>query len=100
MSQETMPAGTAPADVPAPGARKSSPPGSLGLAQAIALVIGGVIGTGIFLLPATLAKYGTVSILAFGLVSVGAILIAMIFGRLGARIPASGGPYAYARDAC
>ncbi|WP_331769078.1 amino acid permease (plasmid) [Embleya sp. NBC_00888] len=99
MSQETMPASTSPADVPAPGVGKSSPPGSLGLAQATALVIGGVIGTGIFLLPATLAKYGTVSILAFGLVSIGAILIAMIFGRLGARIPASGGPYAYARDA-
>ncbi|MDI2128733.1 APC family permease, partial [Yinghuangia seranimata] len=73
--------------------------GTLGLPQATALVVGGVIGTGIFLLPATLAKYGTVSILAFGLVSVGAILIAMIFGKLGARIPASGGPYAYARDA-
>ncbi|MGW0663458.1 amino acid permease [Streptodolium elevatio] len=90
---------SAPNTATAPEGAGPDATGTLGLAQATALVIGGVIGTGIFLLPATLAQYGTVSILAFGLVSVGAILIAMIFGKLGARIPASGGPYAYARDA-
>ncbi|WP_436777113.1 amino acid permease [Yinghuangia sp. YIM S09857] len=98
MSQAPAPS-SAPSSATAPEGAGPDPTGSLGLAQATALVIGGVIGTGIFLLPATLAQYGTVSILAFGLVSIGAILIAMIFGKLGARIPASGGPYAYARDA-
>ncbi|MDI2129535.1 amino acid permease, partial [Yinghuangia seranimata] len=98
MSQTTDRPPTSASGAPAPG-NPAPDDASMGLAQATALVIGGVIGTGIFLLPATLAKYGTVSILAFGLVSVGAILIAMIFGKLGARIPASGGPYAYARDA-
>ncbi|MFE3447976.1 amino acid permease [Nonomuraea sp. NPDC059194] len=72
---------------------------SLGLGAAIALVIGNVVGTGIFLLPASLAAFGTVSIVAMGAVTVGAIAMAMVFGRLGARIPAAGGPYAYARDA-
>ncbi|GAB3212039.1 amino acid permease [Marinactinospora endophytica] len=71
----------------------------LGLPVATALVVGNIVGTGIFLLPATLAGYGTVSILAFAVVTVGALALATVFGRLGARVPASGGPYAYARDA-
>ncbi|MGV9305255.1 MULTISPECIES: amino acid permease [unclassified Nonomuraea] len=75
------------------------PQRSLGLGAAIALVIGNIVGTGIFLLPASLAAFGTVSIVAMGLVTLGAIAMAIVFGRLGARIPAGGGPYAYARNA-
>ncbi|MBG0816618.1 amino acid permease [Planomonospora sp. ID82291] len=70
----------------------------LGLSQATALVVGNIVGTGIFLLPASLAAFGTVSILAFGIVTLGALALAVVFGRLGRRIPASGGPYAYARE--
>ncbi|GIH97963.1 amino acid permease [Planobispora siamensis] len=70
----------------------------LGLLQATALVVGNIVGTGIFLLPASLAAFGTVSILAFGIVTLGSLALAVVFGRLGRRIPASGGPYAYARD--
>ncbi|OUC93966.1 amino acid permease [Streptosporangium minutum] len=73
--------------------------GKLGLPAATALVVGNIVGTGVFLLPASLAAYGTVSILAMGLVSIGAIALAVVFGRLGARVPAGGGPYAYAKDA-
>ncbi|MFG2001234.1 amino acid permease [Spirillospora sp. NPDC048911] len=71
----------------------------LGLPAATALVVGNIVGTGIFLLPASLADIGSISILVFGLVTLGATALAIVFGRLGARIPASGGPYAYARDA-
>src|SRR5437868_7690105 len=71
----------------------------LGLGSATALVIGNIVGTGIFLLPASMAAFGTVSLVAMGLVTLGAIAMAMVFGKLGARIPAGGGPYAYARDA-
>ena len=100
MSHAAAPSGASSHTNPPEGAEgQGEPSGSLGLPQATALVIGGVIGTGIFLLPATLAEYGTVSILAFGLVSIGALALAVIFGRLGRRIPASGGPYAYAREA-
>lgn len=78
----------------------STAPGrDLGLGAAIALVIGNIVGTGIFLLPASLAAFGTVSIIAMGLVTIGAIAMALVFGKLGARLPAGGGPYAYARDA-
>ncbi|WP_326821394.1 amino acid permease [Streptosporangium sp. NBC_01756] len=73
--------------------------GKLGLPAATSLVVGNIVGTGVFLLPASLAAYGTVGILAMGLVSIGAIALAVVFGRLGARVPAAGGPYAYAKDA-
>ncbi|MFI6519594.1 amino acid permease [Spirillospora sp. NPDC050679] len=73
--------------------------GKLGLPQATALVIGNVVGTGIFLLPASLAAIGTISFAIMAATTVGAIALAIVFGKLGARIPASGGPYAYARDA-
>ncbi|GAB3664826.1 amino acid permease [Actinocorallia lasiicapitis] len=73
--------------------------GKLGLGQSVALVVGNIVGTGIFLLPASLAAIGTVSILVLGLVTIGAIALAIVFGKLGGRVPASGGPYAYARDA-
>ncbi|WP_308287040.1 amino acid permease [Actinomadura parmotrematis] len=70
----------------------------LGLPQATALVVGNIVGTGIFLLPASLAAIGTISFAVMAATAVGAIALALVFGRLGARIPASGGPYAYARD--
>ncbi|MEA9984867.1 amino acid permease [Subtercola sp. RTI3] len=79
--------------------RKPATPGSLGLPTASALVIGSVIGTGVFGIPAALAMFGPISLVAFALVTVGALALAVVFGRLAARIPGSGGPYLYARDA-
>ncbi|MEV0584758.1 amino acid permease [Nonomuraea sp. NPDC050310] len=73
--------------------------GKLSLPQAISLVVGNIVGTGVFLLPASLAAFGTVSIVSMAIVTLGAIALAVVFGKLGARIPAGGGPYAYARDA-
>ncbi|WP_328595094.1 APC family permease [Actinomadura macrotermitis] len=80
-------------------AADASSGGRLGLPQATALVVGNIVGTGIFLLPASLAEIGTISFAVMGATAVGAIALALVFGRLGARVPASGGPYAYARDA-
>lgn len=71
----------------------------IGLPVATALIMGSVIGTGIFALPQSLAPYGPISIVAFLLASIGALALALTFGRLSKRIPASGGPYQYARDA-
>ncbi|MEV5509996.1 amino acid permease [Streptomyces orinoci] len=70
-----------------------------GLPTAVALVMGNIIGGGIFLLPASVAPYGTVSLLAFGVLTVGAIALALVFGRLAERHPQTGGPYVYAREA-
>ncbi|AXH37321.1 amino acid permease [Humibacter sp. BT305] len=71
----------------------------LGLPGASALVVGSVIGTGVFGLPAALATFGTISIVAFVLVTIGALALAIVFGWLSKRVPGSGGPYLYARDA-
>ena len=69
----------------------------LGLTGATALVIGSIIGTGIFTVPAALAGFGTIGILAFVIVTVGAMLLAVMYSSLARRVPAAGGPYAYAR---
>ncbi|WP_171166943.1 amino acid permease [Streptomyces sp. I05A-00742] len=76
-----------------------TPTRRFGLPTAIALVMGNIIGGGIFLLPASVAPYGTVSLLAFGVLTVGAIALALVFGRLAQRHPRTGGPYVYAREA-
>jgi APA family basic amino acid/polyamine antiporter len=62
-------------------------------------VVGSVIGTGVFALPSALAPYGPSSLVAFGLVTIGALALALVFGWLNKRVPGSGGPYLYARDA-
>ncbi|HXL62909.1 MAG TPA: amino acid permease [Mycobacterium sp.] len=71
---------------------------SLGLPSATALVIGSIIGTGVFTMPGVLAGAGTSSILVLGVIAVGAILLGVMFGQLTKRIPSSdGGLYAYSR---
>jgi APA family basic amino acid/polyamine antiporter len=70
---------------------------SLGLWSATALVVGNMIGSGVFLLPASLASFGAASLLGWGLSTVGALLLALVFADLGRRYPVCGGPYAYAR---
>nr|WP_083977181.1 amino acid permease [Kitasatospora azatica] len=73
--------------------------GGFGLPAATALVVGSVIGTGVFALPSALAPYGPIALVAFVLVTIGALALAMVFGRLSERVPGSGGPYVYAREA-
>jgi APA family basic amino acid/polyamine antiporter len=70
----------------------------LGLPSATALVIGSIIGTGVFTMPAVMAGAGTSSILTLVAISVGAILLGLLFGQLTRRVPHNeGGLYAYAR---
>lgn len=74
----------------------------LGLFSGTLLVVGGIIGSGVFLNPAVVAqRVGTapLTMVAWGLGAVVAILGAFIFAELGARAPAAGGGYAYLRDA-
>ncbi len=60
-------------------------------------VTGNMVGSGLFLLPATLGSIGGISIFTWGLATVGALLIAGVFAKLGVLAPWAGGPYAYAR---
>jgi len=71
---------------------------ALGLTSATGLVIGSIIGTGVFAMPGVLAKAGTSSLLTLGVIALGATLLAVLFGQLTKRVPnADGGLYAYAR---
>ena len=70
---------------------------ALGLWSATALVVGNMIGSGVFLLPATMAPYGAASLLGWGASTIGAVLLALAFADLGRRYPISGGPYTFAR---
>jgi basic amino acid/polyamine antiporter, APA family len=74
-------------------------PATFGLSQATALIMGSIIGVGIFNLPYSLAAYGPISIVAMALTTVGALALALMFAGLSRRLPADGGPYAYARAA-
>ena len=75
----------------------------MGLPSATALVVGNMIGSGIFLLPASLAAValisGSGSLLAWALTGLGAMLLAAVFATLGRAYPRTGGPYAYAHRA-
>ena len=71
---------------------------ALGLTSATGLVIGSIIGTGVFTMPAVLAGAGTSSLLVLAVIAIGAMVLAILFGQLTRRVPNSdGGLYAYAR---
>jgi APA family basic amino acid/polyamine antiporter len=72
-------------------------PQLLGFWMCVALVAGNVIGSGVFLLPSSLAPFGLNSVLAWGFTACGAILLAIIFAELSRAFPHAGGPYAYVK---
>lgn len=79
-------------------ANTSSPRG-LGPWMALSLVIGNLIGSGVYLLPATLAPLGINQLLGWLVTIAGALAMATVFARLGANRPLAGGPYAYVQAA-
>ena len=50
--------------------------------MAVALVMGNMIGSGIFLLPASLAPYGGIALAGWLVSAVGSMLLALVFARL------------------
>ncbi|MBM3468441.1 MAG: amino acid permease [Alphaproteobacteria bacterium] len=62
------------------------------------LVIGNMIGTGIFFLPANLGAIGSISIIGWLVTAFGAMCLAFVFSRLSLVYPKSGGPYTHSRD--
>ena len=70
---------------------------ALGFWRSTALVVGNMIGSGVFLLPASLAAYGGISILGWLFTATGAMLLALVFAHLGRTVPRAGGVYAYTR---
>lgn len=72
---------------------------SLGLITVISLVAGGMIGSGIFTLPSTLAKFGGISLLGWVIAAIGAWVLAHLMSALSKVIPETGGSYAYTKAA-
>ena len=71
----------------------------LGLAAATALVMGNMIGSGIFMMPNTLANTAGpgASLIAWGFTGLGSILLALTFANLGSKYPQTGGPYTFSK---
>jgi APA family basic amino acid/polyamine antiporter len=99
MALVTAPPGTPPSlPPPSVSARNEAKARTLGLRSATGLVVGSIVGTGIFTAPAVLAGAGTMGIIVLGVIALGALLLAVLFGQLSKRVPNSdGGLYAYSR---
>lgn len=73
----------------------------ISLFMATMLVCGNMIGSGVFMLPATLAQISgpLPTIIAWVLTTIGSILIAISFANLGSKYTATGGAYHYTKEA-
>ena len=70
----------------------------LTLISMVALVAGNIIGSGIFLLPSSLASIGSISLYSWVFTTIGAVLLALIFSILSKKISGTGGPYIYVKQ--
>lgn len=70
----------------------------MGLPGAVAMIVGSIVGTGIFTLPSAIGRFGMSSLIGLIIATIGAIALACVFSSLSARSKAAGGPYGYARE--
>jgi APA family basic amino acid/polyamine antiporter len=77
----------------------TAPPRQIGFWIALALVVGNMIGSGIFLLPANLAPYGMNAVVGWVVTIAGALCLATVFAALARAMPEAAGPYDYVRSA-
>lgn len=71
----------------------------LGFWTVTSLVVGSMIGSGIFSIPTALAPYGGIGLMGWLFSAAGALVLARVLSRLSKEIPGTGGPYAYSREA-
>lgn len=64
-----------------------------------ALVVGNMIGSGVFMLPASLAPYGWNAVFGWLITIAGGVALAFVFAGLSREFPKAGGPYAYTQEA-
>lgn len=69
----------------------------LGLWMLTSLVIGNMVGSGILLVPSSMAAIGTISLFAYMFTAIGSFLLALVFAKMSILVPKTGGPYAYAK---
>ncbi|KRA66478.1 amino acid permease [Caulobacter sp. Root655] len=85
-----------PQKVPLP---KITVPKALGFWMCTALVVGNMIGSGVFMLPASLAPYGWNAVFGWLVTIAGGVCLAFVFAGLARAFPKAGGPYAYTQEA-
>ena len=78
---------------------KSKDSKPLGFWMCTSLIVGNVIGMGIFLMPAALAPFGANAFLGWGVTVVGCLFIAITFANFARLLPGEDGPYGYTRRA-
>jgi basic amino acid/polyamine antiporter, APA family len=71
----------------------------LGVWRSWSLVVGGAIGSAVFMMPAVMAPYGGLGLLSLVSATLGAVCVAMTLGAMARRITVSGGMYAYTQAA-
>lgn len=70
----------------------------IGVWTSTSLVVGNMIGAGVFLMPSALASFGSISLIGWVFSALGAIVIAKVFASLSKLVPSSdGGPYAFSK---
>lgn len=76
-----------------------TPQRQLGLLQTTSLVTGNLVGSGVFLLPAALAIYGNLTLIAWLLTGLGALMLAWLFAKMSLLNPQNGGPHQFVTEA-
>ncbi len=71
----------------------------LGFWMCTSLIVGNMIGMGIFMLPAALAPFGKNAFAGWAITVIGCLFIAHVFARLARAMPDEDGPYGYCRRA-
>jgi len=71
----------------------------LGFWMCTSLIVGNMIGMGIFMLPAALAPFGKNAFAGWAITVIGCLFIAHVFARLARAMPEEDGPYGYCRRA-
>lgn len=71
----------------------------VGVVAATLMVAGNMMGSGVFLLPASLSEAGGVAILGWLVTIIGAVALSIVYAKISSLDSSPGGSYAYARRA-
>ncbi len=70
----------------------------IGFWAVLAIVMGSQIGSGVLMLPASLAPYGKMSLMGWVVSGLGAIALSLVFASLCHAYPKTGGPHVYVAE--
>jgi basic amino acid/polyamine antiporter, APA family len=71
----------------------------IGLISLVSIVISSQLGVGMFIIPSSFARYGTLGLLGWVASGASALLLGLVFCELFKLVPRTGGPYLYVRQA-